>query len=134
MTNDRLRTLQVLWPVLFWGAIIGVPVALYCLGRACKRLPQLLLWIAAPILVWVSLMQVHTCVGYPIGRELAKRAGDTLYDGTGAGAAMCTIGLPLGLVSTAVVFGIGWGVRKALQRKQGTAEPDAQADGEDAAA
>ena len=64
------------------------------------------------------LMQIQTSLGYPIGKENAKRCGDKMYDGTGAGAAICILGLPLGLASTVLVASLGWGARKIIKKSQ----------------
>ena len=63
-------------------------------------------------------MQVQTSLGYPIGKENARRRGDTMYDGTGAGAATFILGLPLGFVSTVLVASLGWGARKIIKKSQ----------------
>ena len=100
------------------GVIIIIPIFLYCLTLKWKKIIfKLLFWIGAPVLILICLMQIQTSIGRPVGMEYAKRRGDKLYDGTGAGSAVFILGLPIGLLSTAVVASAGWGVKKIIKKQ-----------------
>jgi hypothetical protein len=123
MTDNELQRLEVLWLALFWGSVIGPPVLFFCLAKVWKHLPQTVYWIATPILVWLLLMSIQSGIGSPIGHENARRAGDTMYDGTGASAAIFILGIPIGFLSTAIIYALGTALRKVRQLMKNDAEP-----------
>ena len=122
MTDTELQRFELLWPVLLWGSVIAPPVLLFCLAKAWKHLPKTVYWIAAPVLVWLLMMSLQRGIGSPIGHEHARRSGDEMYDGTGANAAVFILGLPMGLFSTAVIYGLGIAICKARRLVKRDAE------------
>ncbi len=123
MTDNQLHMFEVLSQILFCGFVLGIPCVLFGLIKKCSRIPKAVYWIGAPVLVWLSLMIHQSVIAQPIACEYARRAGDEIYDGTGAGAAMLVIGLPVGFLSTAIVYGLGTAWCRILHRMKRHAEP-----------